>query len=206
VFTRKENGERLPHSLVFAGHVVDYKGVDIALQAFALLRQRYADARFSIFGRTLSWQETREHLFRSNWLDSVGRPAWSSIESALPGVRYCGEVNQAELAEALRRHSLLVMPSRAAETFGIVSLEAQACGCIPVLPRKGGFPETLKEGETGYLYSGDQPEALAAAIVRLWDNDLPRESQRAAAQRWVAGAFSREAMCSGSFVCREGRC
>jgi len=185
------NGQqRHPHSLISAGHVVDYKGTDIALRAFSIIRERFPDAVFHIYGKACSWNTFKEHMFAGGWLDSGGFPVWPSIERDLPGFRYCGEVSQAVLADALRQRSLLITPSRVAETFGLSSLEAQACGCIPVLPRQGGFPETMVEGKTGYLYDEITPEGLAAKIRQLWEQDLPTELQRAEAQRWVQDTFS----------------
>jgi len=73
-----------------------------------------------------------------------------------------------------------------------VCLEAQACGCIPVLPRLGGFPETMRENVTGYLYDENTSEGLAAKILELWSQDLPTESQRIEAAQWVKQTFSWE--------------
>ena len=136
--------QRQDHSLVFAGHMVPYKGLDVALRAFAIVRQHFPDATFSAYGRTLPWNTTKEHLLDPGMLDQRGFPVWHEIEDAVPGFHYCGEVTQDELASAFRRHSLLVIPSRIEETFGIVSLEAQACGCIPVSSAPGGLSGNLK--------------------------------------------------------------
>jgi glycosyltransferase involved in cell wall biosynthesis len=183
-------GQRRPvHSLVYAGHVVPYKGLDIALQAFVFIKNKFPDAVFHVYGGTCSWGGFTQHLFAPGWLDSDGYPAWPEIERELPGFQYWGEVSQAELADALRQYSLLIMPSRIPETFSIVSLEAQACGCIPVLPRQGGFPETMREGRTGYLYNENTPECLATKILELWKHGLPTETQRSEAQKWVQDIF-----------------
>lgn len=85
----------------------------------------------------------------------------------------------------------LAMPSEWLEPFGRVSIEAQACG-VPVLAsRVGGLPETLQEGETGWLFPpgdvGSWRDALVAAV------DLPAERRRAmgeAGARFVAQRFS----------------
>ena len=190
---------RPAHSLIFAGHIVDYKGIDIALRAFAVLKARFPDASFDAYGQYLTWggrpkgwRSDREHVLAADWLDENGFLVWNAIERELPGFHYHGEVPQQELGQAFRTHSLLIMPSRITETFGLVSLEAQAGGCIPVLPRQGGFPETMREGITGYLYSTNTPEALAAEITELWDKNLPAEGQRVEAQAWVGKAFSWE--------------
>ena len=182
---------RAQHRIVFAGNGVPYKGLDIAVQALALLLNSFPNAELHIFGDTREWlDKSVNHFWPVDWLDKRGSPIWTKIEHALPGVKYFGEVGQTQLASAFQTASLLVMPSRVKETFGIVSLESQACGCIPVLPRQGGFPETMQEGITGYLYDNNTPEGLATFIGDLWTRNLPSEEQRLIAANWVKQEFS----------------
>lgn len=189
-FCCRDGHSRSICSLVYVGHVVPYKGADIALQAFVMIKDKFPDAVLHIYGRTYPWGDFTEHLFAPGWLDSDGFPVWPTIERELPGVHYGGEVSQVKLADVFRQNSLLIMPSRIPETFGIVSLEAQACGCIPVVPRQGGFPETIIEGKTGYFYDENNPDCLAAKVVELWEHGLPTEAQRAEAQKWVRDTFA----------------
>jgi hypothetical protein len=59
------------------------------------------------------------------------------------------------------------------EDFGIVPVEAQACGRPVVALGRGGALETVVDGETGVLFADATPESLAAALERLaarrWD-------------------------------------
>jgi Flp pilus assembly protein TadD len=52
------------------------------------------------------------------------------------------------------------------ETFPLVPVEAQACGCIPVVHRVGGAPATLNDGVTGFLYEPNNTEQLARTIIK----------------------------------------
>jgi glycosyltransferase involved in cell wall biosynthesis len=85
----------------------------------------------------------------------------------------------------------LAMPSEWLEPFGRVSIEAQACG-VPVLAsRVGGIPETLQEGETGWLFPPGDVAAWRDALVAAVD--LPVERRRAmgeAGARFVGQRFS----------------
>jgi glycosyltransferase involved in cell wall biosynthesis len=189
VFRGSGNETRHLHSLVFAGTVTHYKGVDIALKAFKKVKCEFPDAIFHVYGHTYSWGGI-DNLLNAAWINEKGCPDWDAITNYFPGVRYHGEVGQTVLAKAFRENSLLVIPSKVNETFGLVSLEAQACGCIPVLPRRGGFPETVLEGKTGYLYDDNTPEGLAATIASLWRRGLPTDDQRLSAQKWVQAKFS----------------
>jgi D-inositol-3-phosphate glycosyltransferase len=86
------------------------------------------------------------------------------------------------------------------ESFGMVALEAMACGSPVVASRVGGLTTTVRDGVTGFLVPDGDPGALAARIdALLTDPDLAwrvgREGVRWAAQhRWpcVADAICRE--------------
>jgi len=188
-FNFNNSKTRAQHRIVFAGIGI-YKGLDIAVRAFAVLRKDFLDAEFHIFGSTNKWLDKTNHLWPVDWLDEKGCPIWTKIERELSGLEYFGEVKIEELANAFQEASLLVMPSRIKETFGIVSLETQACGCIPVLPRLGGYPETMREDITGYIYDDNTPESLAQFISNLWTKGLPSEEQRLEAAEWVKQEFS----------------
>ena len=79
------------------------------------------------------------------------------------------------LAAALQRHRLVVVPSRPEppEAFGLVPVEALACGCVLVASREGGLPESV--GPCGLLVPPEDPAALAAAVRAL----LPDEALQA---------------------------
>lgn len=85
--------------------------------------------------------------------------------------------------------SFLAFPSIAPETFGRVSIEAQACG-LPVLGSDvGGICETLLHGRTGLLLPPGDREAWTDAILRLCDAKL-RDALSAKAREFVTSRFS----------------
>ncbi|MBN2562025.1 MAG: glycosyltransferase [Phycisphaerae bacterium] len=189
-FRGAADANRLLHSLVFWADGGSDKGVDIAVRAFERLRASFPDARLDVYGHCRPWDASDAHLWQDGWLDDKGVPDWRLIEKALPGLKYCGEATPHDMAGVLRARSCLVRPSRIREVSGAVSLEAQACGCIPVLPRRGAFPETVWEGVTGHLYDDHSPEGMAACLEALWKERLPSEAQRATAMTWVRENFS----------------
>ncbi|CAN5348487.1 hypothetical protein BH09GEM1_BH09GEM1_04410 [soil metagenome] len=190
VFTMGNRDERRHHRLVFAGNGVSYKGPDIAVGAFALLKHEFPDAEFQLFGTTVEAWANSDHVWSARWLGADGRVSWEMVQADVPGVIHLGGVTPERLAAAFREASLLVMPSRIPETFGLVSIEAQACGCLPVLPRIGGYSSTMVPEQTGYLYDDNTPTGLAARVAALWRNGLPSDAQRAEAARRVRGEFS----------------
>jgi glycosyltransferase involved in cell wall biosynthesis len=188
----KSAGERRRHSLLCVGSIAPYKRPDRALQAFRLLRERHPDVVLRFYGRNMAeWSTGVEHLLDDGWIAPDGCLDWAAVSRDLPGVRYCGEVPQGDLSQAYHSHSMLILPSDG-DDFPLVSLEAQACGCVPVLPRHSGIHETVRDGETGFVYEPNTPEALAETIERLWQEGLPAERQRQAAREWVDGTFSWE--------------
>jgi glycosyltransferase involved in cell wall biosynthesis len=85
--------------------------------------------------------------------------------------------------------SMLAFPSIATETFGRVSIEAQAAG-VPVLGSDiGGIPETLQDGLTGLLLPPGNAAAWRDGILKLCDPSL-RSSMGAAAHEYVQQSFS----------------
>jgi len=65
---------------------------------------------------------------------------------------------------------VLLMPSEL-ESFGLVALEAMACGVVPVATRVGGVPELITDGEDGFLEPVGDIAAQAARVVQLLQND-----------------------------------
>ncbi|MEW2404478.1 D-inositol-3-phosphate glycosyltransferase [Streptomyces sp. NPDC046862] len=80
-------------------------------------------------------------------------------------MRWERPVPQAELADWYRAADVLVVPSRS-ESFGLVALEAQACGTPVLAAAVGGLPAAVWQGVTGLLVRGHAPEAYARRL--LW--------------------------------------
>lgn len=83
-------------------------------------------------------------------------------------VNFLPPVPPEELAEQFRAADAVVMPS-SSESFGLVALEAQACGTPVLATRVGGLREAVREGITGILVDGVNPQTWAEAIGRLYD-------------------------------------
>lgn len=96
--------------------------------------------------------------------------------------------NEIELASFYRNADLLLFPSRL-EGFGLVALEAQACG-IPVVATNGtALPEVISDGVSGILCPQDDVEAFVEAIKKLAD-DVLRLKMGKAANQYASNHFS----------------
>jgi N-acetyl-alpha-D-glucosaminyl L-malate synthase BshA len=83
-------------------------------------------------------------------------------------VSFLGKQNHVE--RLIPQAHVLLMPSEL-ESFGLVALEAMACGVVPVATRVGGVPELITHGEDGYLESVGDIEAQAARVSTLLADD-----------------------------------
>ncbi|WP_256069965.1 MULTISPECIES: D-inositol-3-phosphate glycosyltransferase [unclassified Streptomyces] len=97
-------------------------------------------------------------------------------------VRFQPPVDQERLADWYRAATVLVMPSHS-ESFGLVAIEAQACGTPVIAAAVGGLPVAVRDGATGFLVSGHDPRDYAAALRRFVDQPQLGDTLGAAAAR-----------------------
>jgi len=107
-------------------------------------------------------------------------------------VLFLGKQNHVERLIALAH--VLLMPSDL-ESFGLVALEAMACGVVPVATRVGGVPELITDGQDGFLETPGDIDAMAARVVALL-NDEQLHYRMAKAGRWNAS----ERFCSDKII------
>src|SRR5262249_55128229 len=95
-------------------------------------------------------------------------------------IRYVGPVDHRRKNELFGRAACSVVPSRWDEPFGLVAMESVACGRPVVALARGGLPEVIDPGVTGYL-AADEGE-LAAFVARAPGLDRPGVRDRVAAR------------------------
>ena len=107
-------------------------------------------------------------------------------------VTFLGKQNHVE--RLIPQAHVLLMPSDL-ESFGLVALEAMACGVVPVATRVGGVPELITHGEDGFLEGvGDIAAQASRAVSLLTDEDLHYRMRKAG--RWNAS----ERFCSDKII------
>jgi len=94
------------------------------------------------------------------YFDAVVRPLLDQ-----PGIEFIGEVDQAQKVELLRGARALLFPILWPEPFGLVMIEAFACGTPVVAFRAGSVPEVIDEGVTGFVVDNLDDAILAASRV-----------------------------------------
>lgn len=157
-----------PPRLLCIGRLVTFKGFDVALDAFALARQRVPGAHLTIAGDGPERGALERQARRLGLGDAVTFAGWLGRDA---------------LYDLIGRSIVVVMPSRFREPFGMVAVEA-ALGGRPVIgSRVGGLPEVVIDGETGILVERDDPGELARRLVELLSDParLARLGERARA-------------------------
>jgi D-inositol-3-phosphate glycosyltransferase len=113
-------------------------------------------------------------------------------------VRFLGAQPQRRLRYFYAAAEATVMPSYY-ESFGMVALEAMACGCPVVASRVGGLTTTVKDGVTGYLVPEGDAGALSERLERLLHDPETRARLGREASRWAA---DHRWPCVAEAVCR----
>jgi len=117
-----------------------------------------------------------------------GGPERAALErSAGADVEFLGRRSDEEVRDLYRRAAVTLLPGE--EDFGIVPLEAQACGRPVVALGRGGALETVKPGETGALVDDPSPEAFADAIAAAVDRRFDSAAIRRHAEQFSRARF-----------------
>jgi glycosyltransferase involved in cell wall biosynthesis len=110
--------------------------------------------------------------------------------SAGADVQFLGRVSDETIRDLYRRAAVTLLPGE--EDFGIVPLEAQACGRPVVALGRGGARETVVPGETGLLVDEMAPDAFAGAIAQAIEQRFDATAIRRHAQRFSRARFGDE--------------
>lgn len=164
-----------PPRILGIGRLIERKGFDVALEAFARLTGRRLAPLLVVAG------------------DGPARPELEALAARLEvaeRVQFTGFVPPEMVHDTYGAATVVVVPSRRAEPFGLVALEAAAMGRPVVASRVGGLPEVVVEGETGLLVPEGDPDALAAAVSCLLDDPERAVRMGRAARTRALGNFS----------------
>ncbi len=160
-------------------------GLDILAEAFIHLKKdaRFADATLHVCGGGTSDDPA--------FLEKV--KALLAEAGISKDVLFQGNFDPASRAEFLSRLTILSVPAREGEAFGLHVLEAFASGVPAILPRAGAFPEILAEGG-GVCYAPNTPEQLCATLRELLSDEPRLRALRGEALNSANGHFSSRRM------------
>ncbi len=153
-------------SILFVGRLVPQKGIDVLLRAFGAVLRRLPEARLVVAG------DGELQIYFERLTRRLGFPHRVSFESWQTG---------SSLLRLYHEAQVVVVPSWY-EPFGIVALEAMACGCPVIASRVGGLEEIVEDRKQGYLVPRGDHLALAARLTNLLRDERKRKAMGRAAR------------------------
>ncbi len=160
------------------GRLQRRKGQDNLIRALPRVRELVPDVLYAVVG------EGEERRALEGLVRDLG------VEEA---VSFMGEVDDPTLLRCYQQCDLFVLPNRDVagdfEGFGIVLIEAQACGKAVLAGTSGGTAETMRPGVSGRLVDGQSPPAIADAIRDLLVDPAHLARMGDAGRAWVVDQF-----------------
>jgi phosphatidylinositol alpha-1,6-mannosyltransferase len=168
-------------TVLSVGRLQRRKGHDMLIRALPDIVREVPDVLYVIIGDG----DEREYL--GNLTQELG---------VTGHVQFRGETSDQELVQCYQQCDLFALPNREIdrdiEGFGMVLLEAQACGKPVIAGDSGGTAETMVVGETGLIIDCRGPQPLAETIAALLAATARREEMGRAAREWVQQQFDWE--------------
>ena len=159
--------------ILFVGRLDPVKGLEVLLRAMCDLTRRVHPHRARDLSLAVIGGDLESHIEGiTQYPDCLSEITHELGLDEL--VAFVGSRSQQELPYYYSAAKFCVMPSLY-ESFGMVALEAMACGTPVIASRVGGLTYTVRDGETGFLVPERDPAALADKMELLLDNDCLRE-------------------------------
>jgi phosphatidylinositol alpha-1,6-mannosyltransferase len=166
------------HVLMTAGRLQKRKGHDQLIPALQSIRRTIPDVLYAIVGDGEERQPLEQLVDRSGLRGHV---------------QFLGEIDDDGLVNCYQQCDLFVLPNRQVgqdiEGFGMVLVEAQACGKPVVAGASGGTAETMRIPQTGRIVNCEGPDQLAALICELLSSPDLLADMGAAARPWAVEQF-----------------
>jgi phosphatidylinositol alpha-mannosyltransferase len=147
-------------NLVFVGRAEPRKGLEVLLRALPLVREEHPEVHLLVVG--------------------VDRPGSASEGSAGEGIEWLGRLPDRLIPDAYRSARIMISPALGMESFGIVLIEAMACGVPVVASDIPGYRAVLEDGVQGVLFPPGDHQALARSLRELIEDGATRERMAAA--------------------------
>ncbi|HKI45825.1 MAG TPA: glycosyltransferase family 4 protein [Balneolales bacterium] len=151
-------GKKRPVIMTMA-RLVSWKGIDMVLKALPRIKKAIPDILYLIVGEGPDRKRLEQIISDLDLKDTV---------------RFMGAYRDERRVQYYNLCDIFVLTSKfeypGVEGFGIVFLEASACGKPVIGSRTGGIPDAIDEGKTGLLVEQLDAEALADAVINLLKN------------------------------------
>jgi D-inositol-3-phosphate glycosyltransferase len=146
--------------MLFVGRIQPLKGLDVAVETLARLANRRA--RLVVVGGASGNEGETEVVRIRSVIESLG--VADRVDFVAPQAHHI-------LSTYYRAADVVIVPSRS-ESFGLVALEAAACGVPVVASGVGGLITIVDEGVTGHLTADRSPDVFASHVDRILANPV----------------------------------
>lgn len=169
-----------PLRIVSVARLTEKKGLDVAVKASAILKQRGGQFQYTIIGNGDQDQMMRDFIAREEMDDCVTMPGFKPQE---------------EIRQALNEADIFLLPSKTAadgdmEGIPVALMEAMAVGLPVVSTFHSGIPELIENNVSGWLVKEDDAEALAETLLKLSEGAVDVAPVVAAARHKVETEFN----------------
>lgn len=169
-----------PLRIVSVARLTEKKGLDVAVKASAILKQRGGQFQYTIIGNGDQDEMMRDFITREGMEDCVSMPGFKP---------------QNEIRRALSEADIFLLPSKTAadgdmEGIPVALMEAMAVGLPVVSTFHSGIPELIENNVSGWLVEEDDPEALAETLLKLSQGEVDVAPVVAAARHKVETEFN----------------
>lgn len=170
----------MPLRIVSVARLTEKKGLDVAVKASAILKQRGGQFQYTIIGNGDQDQMMRDFIAREEMDDCVTMPGFKPQE---------------EIRQALNEADIFLLPSKTAadgdmEGIPVALMEAMAVGLPVVSTFHSGIPELIENNVSGWLVKEDDAEALAETLLKLSEGAVEVAPVVAAARHKVETEFN----------------
>jgi len=147
-------------NLLFFGFIRDYKGLDVLLEAIAILKSRF---KFKLIIAGEFYSNEAKYL---KLIDKLELKDWVVLHSDF--------IPQNKVKYYFSACDVVVLPYKSATQSGIVQI-ANNFNKPMISTNVGGLSEVIKDGETGYLVEKEDPQQLADAILKYYNENKEKE-------------------------------
>lgn len=168
--------------ILFVGRIQPLKGIDVLMRALAIVKKREPNLAKNVCVSIIGGDPTPDSDIEQAEFDRL-----EILRSELgigDLVTFRGAKEQDTLVYYYTAAEMVVMPSHY-ESFGMVAIEAMACGTPVIASDVGGLSFSIEDGFNGYLVPGRDPQALADKIVLLLKYRVLRDQLSEQARAWV---------------------
>lgn len=152
-------------TILYLGRIKKYKSIQHLIRAFKSVRQQLGDARLMVVGDGDYLNPLKSLAAELGVADAVEFPGFVSVD---------------EKVERMRRAHVAVLPSLK-EGWGLTNIEANSVGTAVIAADSPGLRDSVRDGETGFLYAYGDIDRLAQRLAEVLDNgDLRCELERGA--------------------------